>query len=150
MEIREGIIYKSDSGKKGCIFKIDKNNVEVYFNDNKSDKGFDTIDVVLKYFKKETFKLIHYPYKIGDWVYDINDEYTKSHNTPKITQITNIKGEDSYARYYVNNEDSGVTEQYFQLEYRPCFDHEIPGNNIKERKESMIYLIKFLKKRGII
>lgn len=150
MEIREGIIYKSDSGKKGCISKIDKNNVEVYFNDNKSDKGFDTIDVVLEYFKKGTFKLIYYPYKLDDWVYDINDEYTKSHNTPKITQITNIKGEDSYARYYVNNEDSGVTEQYFQLEYRPCFDHEIPGNNIKERKESMIYLIKFLKKRGII
>lgn len=150
MEIREGIIYQSKSGKKGCISKIDKNDVEVYFNNDKSDVGIDTIDVVLEYFKKETFKLIHYPYKLGDWVYDINDEYTKSHNTPKITQITRIKGVDNYLRYYVNNEDSGVTDQYFQLEYRPCFDHEIPGNNIKERKESMIYLIKFLKKRGII
>lgn len=148
MEIREGIIYKSGLSKKVCISKIDKNNVEVYFDDDKSDTGFDTIDVVLEYFKKETFKLIYYPYKLGDWVYDINDEYTKSHKTPKITQITNIKGENIYSRYYVNNEDSGVTEQYFQLEYRPCFDHEIPKEKIK--KESMTYLIKFLKKRGII
>ena len=148
MEIRKGIIYKSGLGKKVCISKIDKNNVEVYFDDDKSDTGFDTIDVVLEYFKKETFKLIHYPYKLGDWVYDINDEYTKSHKTPKITQITNIKGANIYSRYYVNNEDSGVTEQYFQLEYRPCFNHEIPKEKIK--KESMTYLIKFLKKRGII
>jgi hypothetical protein len=148
MEIREGIIYKSKSGKKGYISKIDKNDVEVYFDDDKSDIGFDTMDVVLEYFKNEIFKLIYYPYKLGDWVYDINDEYTKSHNTPKITQITNIKGEDSYARYFVNNEESGVTEQYFQLEYRPCFDYEIPKEKIK--KESMTYLIKFLKKRGII
>lgn len=150
MEIREGIIYKSGSGKKACISKIDKNDVEVYFDDDKSDIGFDPIDVVLKHFKNEYFKLIYYPYKLGDWVYDINDEYTKSHKTPKITQITKIKKEGNYLRYYVNNEDSGVSEEYFQLEYRPCFDHEIPGNNIKERKESMIYLIKFLKKRGII
>lgn len=148
MEIREGIIYKSKSGKKGCISKIDKDNVEVYFDDNKSDVGFDTMDVVLEYFKNEHFKLIHYPYKLGDWVYDINDEYTKSHNTPKITQITNIKGKDSYTRYCVNNENSGVGEEYFQVEYRPCFDHEIPKEKIK--KESMTYLIKFLKKRGII
>ena len=150
MEIREGIIYQSKSGKKGYISKIDKNDVEVYFNDNKSDKGFDPVDVVLKYFKDEHFKLIYYPYKLDDWVYDINDEYTKSHNTPKITQITRISKEEIRPRYFVNNEDSGVNEEYFQLEYRPCFDHEIPGNNIKERKESMTYLIKFLKKRGII
>lgn len=150
MEIREGIKYLSGSGKKVCISKIDKNNVEVYFDDNKSKIVGGNINSLLKNFKDKLFKLIHYPYKVGDWVYDINDEYTKSHNTPKITQITNIKGEDSYARYFVNNEESGVTEQYFQLEYRPCFDHEIPGNNIKERKESMSYLIKFLKKRGII
>lgn len=150
MEIREGIIYKSKSGKKVCISKIDKNDVEVYFDDNKSDIGFDTMNVVLEYFKKGTFKLIHYPYKLGDWVFDINDEYTQSHKTPKITQITRIVQEHNYSRYYVNNEESGVSGEYFQLEYRPCFDHEIPGNNIKKRKESMIYLIKFLKKRGII
>lgn len=148
MEIREGIIYKSKSGKKGCISKIDKNNVEVYFNDDKSDTGFDTIDVVLKHFKDEHFKLIHYPYKLGDWVYDINDEYTKSHKTPKITQITRIVQEHNCSRCYVNDETSGVSEEYFQLEYRPCFDHEIPKEKIK--KESMTYLIKFLKKRGII
>lgn len=148
MEIREGIIYKSKSGKKGCISKINKDNVEVYFDDDKSDTGFDTMDVVLEYFKNEIFKLIHYPYKLGDWVYDINDEYTKSHKTPKITQITRIVQEHNCLRYYVNNEDSGVTEQYFQLEYRPCFNHEIPKEKIK--KESMTYLIKFLKKKGII
>ena len=148
MEIREGIIYKSGLGKKVCISKIDKNNVEVYFDDDKSDIGFDTIDVVLKHFKDEHFKLIHYPYKLGDWVYDINDEYTKSHKTPKITQITRISNEEIRPRYFVNDEDSGVNEEYFQLEYRPCFNHEIPKEKIK--KESMTYLIKFLKKRRII
>lgn len=148
MEIREGIIYKSGSGKKAYISKIDKNNIEVYFDDDKSDIGFDTIDVVLKHFKDEHFKLIHYPYKLGDWVYDINDEYTKSHKTPKITQITRISNEEIRPRYFVNDEDSGVNEEYFQLEYRPCFNHEIPKEKIK--KESMTYLIKFLKKRGII
>ena len=150
MEIREGIIYQSKSGKKGCISKIDKDDVEVYFNNDKSDVGIDTIDVVLEYFKKGTFKLIYYPYKLDDWVYDIDEQYTKSHNTPRITQITKINKGEIRPRYFVNNEDSGVNEEYFQLEYRPCFDHEIPGNNIKERKESMTYLIKFLKKRGII
>jgi len=148
MEIREGIIYKSKSGKKACISKIDKNNIEVYFDDNKSDIGFDPVDVVLKHFKDEHFKLIHYPYKLGDWVYDIDEQYTKSHKTPRITQITKIKKDNSYVRYYVNDEDSGVNEEYFQVEYRPCFDHEIPKEKIK--KESMTYLIKFLKKRGII
>jgi len=150
MEIRVGMKYASPSGKNGCVFEVEEGNIKVYFNNNKSDVGSDTIKIFTKYFEKGTFKLLHYPYKLGDWVYDINDEYTKSHNTPKITQITRITGADNYLRYYVNNEDSGVTEQYFQLEYRPCFNHEIPGNNIKERKESMIYLIKFLKKRGII
>jgi hypothetical protein len=150
MEIREWIIYQSGSGKKVCISKIDKNNVEVYFDDDKSKIVLGNINSILKNFKDELFKLIHYPYKLGDWVYDINDEYTKSHNTPKITQITRISKEEIRPRYFVNNEDSGVNEEYFQLEYRPCFDHEIPGNNIKERKESMTYLIKFLKKRGII
>jgi hypothetical protein len=148
MEIRVGIEYLSKSGKSGCVFEVEKGNIKVYFNDNKSDVGSDTIKIFTKYFEKGSFKLLHYPYKVGDWVYDINDEYTKSHNTPKITQITQIRGEDNYSRYYVNNEDSGVTEQYFQLEYRPCFDYEIPGQKIK--KESMTYLIKFLKKRGII
>ena len=150
MEIREGIIYKSKSGKNGCVSKIDKDLIEVYFDDNKSDIGFDSVDVVIKHFKDEHFKLIHYPYKLGDWVYDIEEHYTKSHQTPRITQITNIKKDNPYVRYYVNDEDSGVNEEYFQVEYRPCFDHEIPNNNIKERKESMTYLIKFLKKRGII
>lgn len=148
MEIREGIIYQSKSGKKGYISKIDKNDVEVYFDDDKSDRGSDTMDVVLEYFKNEIFKLIHYPYKLGDWVYDIDEQYTKSHKTPRITQITNIKKDNPYVRYYVNDEDSGVNEEYFQVEYRPCFDYEIPKEKIK--KESMTYLIKFLKKRGII
>lgn len=148
MEIREGIIYQSGLGKKGCISKIDKNNIEVYFDDDKSKIVLGNINSLLKNFKDELFKLIHYPYKVGDWVYDINDEYTKSHKTPKITQITRIVQERNYLRYYVNDENSGVDEQYFQVEYRPCFDHEIPKEKIK--KESMTYLIKFLKKRGII
>jgi len=148
MEIREGIIYKSKSGKKGCISKIDKNNIEVYFDDDKSKIVLGNINSLLKNFKDELFKLIHYPYKLGDWVYDINDKYTQSHKTPRITQITNIKKDNPYVRYYVNDEDSGVNEEYFQVEYRPCFDHEIPKEKIK--KESMTYLIKFLKKRGII
>jgi hypothetical protein len=149
MEIREGMKYLSGSGKKGYVSDIYNNNVEVYFNDNKSDVGHDPVDVVIKHFEKGHFQLLHYPYKVGDWVYDINDEYTKApHNTPKITQITKINELHSAPRYYVNNEDSGVTDEYFQKEYRPCFDYEIPKQKIK--KESMTYLIKFLKKRGII
>jgi hypothetical protein len=148
MEIRVGIEYLSKSGKSGCVFEVEERNIKVYFNDNKSDVVSDTIQTFTKYFEKGSFKLLHYPYKIGDWVYDINDEYTKSHNTPKITQITKINKEANYSRYYVNNENSGVSDEYFQKEYRPCFDYEIPGQKIK--KESMTYLIKFLKKRGII
>jgi hypothetical protein len=148
MEIRVGMKYASLSGKNGCVFEVEEGNIKVYFNNNESDVGSDTIEVFTKYFEKAHFTLLHYPYKVGDWVYDINDEYTKSYNTPKITQITKINEERNYSRYYVNNEDSGVSDEYFQKEYRPCFDYEIPGQKIK--KESMTYLIKFLKKRGII
>ena len=148
MEIRVGMKYASPSGKNGCVFEVEEGNIKVYFNNNKSDVGSDTIKIFTKYFEKGSFKLLHYPYKVGDWVYDINDEYTKSHNTPKITQITKINDQSNYSRYFVNNETSGVNTEYFQKEYRPCFDYEIPGQKIK--KESMIYLIKFLKKRGII
>jgi hypothetical protein len=148
MEIRVGMKYASPSGKNGCVFEVEEGNIKVYFNNNKSDVGSDTIKIFTKYFEKGSFKLLHYPYKVGDWVYDINDEYTKSHNTPKITQITKINDQSNYSRYFVNNETSGVNTEYFQKEYRPCFDYEIPGQKIK--KESMTYLIKFLKKRGII
>jgi hypothetical protein len=141
MEIREGI--KFQHGNETHILSFD-----VKFNIWKSNPKLVhqwSTDYLLSNFKSNHFKLLEYPYKVGDWVYDIKELYVKSHNTPQICQITEIEEDldnSEYTKIFVNNETCGLTLEFFSKEYRPCFQDEIPTNQVV--KEDMEYLIPFI------
>jgi hypothetical protein len=136
MEIREGMIF--NCGEETHTVSWD-NKIKIWFS-NPSIRNQWTVPYLLDQFQSNRFKLIHYPYQVGDWVYDIAELYIKSHNTPKICQITEIEDD----KIFVNNERQGLTLSDFNKEYRPCFQDEIPINQII--KEDMEYLIPLINK----
>jgi hypothetical protein len=125
MEIREGIRYEYQSGKFATVKQALSNPKYFYgvFDDDKSSSSNYASVSWVKDFKSGSIKLIEYPYKVDDWVYDKEDIYVKSHNTPKIVQITDIKLD----KIYVNNEKQSVSLDSFNYHYRPCFKDEIPS-----------------------
>ncbi len=128
MEIREGIIYQVlDEDLKtvlvtATISKSATNPKKFYanFHDGGTSTDYTAKQFIRDFKKDKTFKIINYPYKVGDWVYDKEDLYIQQ--TPKICQITKIDLE----IIYVNNESFGLTFEDFNREYRPCFEDEIP------------------------
>jgi hypothetical protein len=150
MEIREGIRYEYQSGKFATVKQSLSNPKQFYgvFNDDKSNSCDYNSASWVKDFKSGSLKLIEYPYKVGDWVYDKEDIYVKSHNTPKIVQITDIKLD----KIYVNNEKQSVSLDSFNYHYRPCFKNEIPGYSKSKKKiikEDLTQLRDLLLKIGV-
>jgi hypothetical protein len=149
MEIREGIRYEYQIGKlatvKECL--AEKNKFFAEFDDGGTCASYTKASWV-KDFKSGSIKLVEYPYKVGDWVYDINKHYTEQ-GTPQICQITDIQEK----RIYVNGELSKwVYLDSFNEKYRPCFKDEIPGKVVKpkkEKKEDYSYLVDLFRERGI-
>ena len=150
MEIREGIRYEYQSGKFATVKQSLSNPKQFYgvFEcDNTTSTEYNPASWV-KDFKSGSLKLIEYPYKVGDWVYDKEDIYVKSHNTPKIVQITDIKLD----KIYVNNEKQSVSLDSFNYHYRPCFKNEIPGYSKSKKKiikEDLTQLRDLLLKIGV-
>lgn len=144
MEIREGIRFKDDKEHLCDITEVKNVNgqIMVYW---KSASSYTTshVDYIEGCFKREQYKLISYPYKVGDWVYCIDD--TWSLNSPQITQVTDIR-QGTEALIYVNNENTYLKFYIFNDCYRPCFKHEIPTNTNQVIVENMDYLIPFIDK----
>ena len=149
MEIREGIRYEYYTSKYAtCIESISEKG-KFYANfDDGGTSGSYTKDSWVKDFKSGSIKLVEYPYKVGDWVFDINEKFVKSYKTPRIVQITDIQKD----RVYVNNEEQCVHMNVFNNDYRPCFKDEIPGKIVKpkkKKKEDYSYLVDLFRERGI-
>lgn len=148
MEIREGIKYTyKTEGKIAEVFKSLSQPNHFYAKFNNNDKSSDIhINSWIHDFKSGKIKLIEYPYKVGDWVYDINDNYTApEYGTPKICQITKIN-DLALTKYYVNKEKHGLDHIDFNIYYRPCFKEELSPKKVKQDYK---YLIKFLKDLGL-
>lgn len=145
MEIREGIKYQPKGSTE--IFKVvkDPNSNHRFcgeFTNGSLSCSYNPGDW-RKDFKSGSLKLIEYPYKVGDWVYCIDD--TWSLNSPQITQVTDIR-QGTEALIYVNNENTYQKFYTFNDCYRPCFKHEIPTNTNQVIVENMDYLIPFIDK----
>lgn len=149
MEIREGIRYEYYTSKYAtCVESIsEKGKFYANFDDGGTSGSYTKASWV-KDFKSGSIKLVSYPYKVGDWVFDINATYLKQ-GTPQICQITKIQEE----RIYVNNESNEwIATRSFNETYRPCFKDEIPGKIVKpkkKKKEDYSYLVDLFRERGI-
>lgn len=142
MEIREGIKYEYQPGKIATVFKnTDKKDAYYAKFDNGGISVEENSKSWITFLKRKDIKLIEYPYKVGDWVYCIDDKY--SLNSPQITQITNIS-QGTQLLIYVNNETVYQKFRDFNENYRPCFKEEIPNYKQKVVKENYNYLIPLL------
>lgn len=135
MEIREGI--KFNMATSSYIIKTNKS-VWGYSNDTNDY----TINCNIKYdeltFKSTDVKLTYYPYKVGDWVYDINDCYISIRN--KIIQINKIDELGIWCKDNKSNNSSYLSIDNFNKVYRPAFEDEIPKEECKpiDRKEELL------------
>lgn len=142
MEIREGIKYKTSHGEPAEIFAHSKvHNFYAKFYGGGISTNY-TSKEWIKDFQTGKLQLLEYPYKVGDWVYCIDDKYFL--DSPQITQITNISQGTSLL-IYVNNETYYQKIEDFNENYRPCFKEEIPNyKQEKVVKENYDYLIPIL------
>lgn len=152
MEIREGMKYQILDKDLITVLKTATLHVDLFKSDMfyaylgpKNQYISFTSELWINSFKTDKeFKIIEYPYKVGDWVYCTNSKYSNN-STPKITQITYII-QSTTLLIYVNNETNYLKIHDFNENWRPCFKDEIPVNEAKlEVKEDMSYLIPFLK-----
>ncbi len=146
MEIREGIKYEYELGKFATVKQSLSNPKQFYaiFEDDGSMCGDYSVSAWVKDFKSGSLKLIEYPYKVGDWVVDINNRYTTIREP--ILQIMEI----SNGEIWCNDDRSfGKSKQSikdFNEVYRPAFKEEIPNYKQKVVKENYDYLIPILTK----
>lgn len=147
MEIREGIKFKDEYNRFCTITSVKfDNNVGHWIVDweinNKSGFVRSYLENVLGNFEMNRYKIIEYPYKIGDWVVDINNQYITIREP--ILQIIEI----SNGQIWCNDDRSvGKSRQSikeFNECYRPAFKEEIPNYKQKIVKENYNYLIPML------
>lgn len=120
MEIREGIKYKTFRGDDGYVYKIDKDQVHVYFKNNPKDIANEFIEDVLETFKDKTLKLTYYPYKVGDYV--IAKYTTSEFSINSLLKIEHI----NYSDYTLSKNGKTLNLKWQITNIRPAFSHEIP------------------------
>ena len=146
MEIREGIKYEYELGKFATVKQSLSNPKQFYaiFEDARSASGDYSVSAWVKDFESGSLKLIEYPYKVGDWVFDINSRYISIREP--VLQILEISNNQIWCnddRFFGKSRQS-VEE--FNTCYRPAFKHEIPTNTNQVIVENMDYLIPFIDK----
>ena len=153
MEIREGIKYVTSKGNSGEVSKVYDDHIEVFFSNNRTVVGSYSASRFVEMIKAG-MKITYYPYKVGDWVYDIDDELISIRD--KIIKISKITNVDIYCIDHDGQESSlPITE--FNEYYRPCFEDEIPYLKLPEKwylvinKDNLDYISKVrVKYFGII
>jgi hypothetical protein len=145
MEIREGIKYTyGDKGKIAEVFKSTRNRRKSFYSKFESGglSGDFTQSEWVADFKSGKLKLIEYPYKVGDWVFDINNTYSSLRN--RVVQILKIDDSGIWCNDKINTTYLPVKD--FNIYYRPCFKEEI---EVKEVKPDYSYLKEILNKLNL-
>lgn len=143
MEIREGIRYEYALGKFAKVVQSLSNPKKfqgLFEEDNTMSSEYSPGEW-RKDFKSGSLKLIEYPYKVGDWVYGIDNPYPKYR--AQITKITKIDNAGIWC-LDLNESETYLSIQKFNKLYRPAFTKEIPNYEQKVVKENYDYLIPIL------